>query len=148
VKVKWIELESAYHNVSFDGLYQTWAVVDKETGEFYYKTDSGEFDDEEEFPEEAEEGSDRYAWVPDQRDLELGQRLVVDFVTQHIPQHQGEVRGIFSRSGAYCRYKDFLDRIGQLQAWYDFEVAETRRALEAWAATEGLEVVDEPHEPE
>ncbi|MFC1765792.1 UPF0158 family protein [Planctomycetota bacterium] len=39
---------------------------------------------------------------------------------------------MFSRRGAYGRSKDFLESMGMLQAWYDFDNEHTNQAIIEW----------------
>ncbi|HIJ88821.1 MAG TPA: hypothetical protein HPP97_14280 [Desulfuromonadales bacterium] len=45
---------------------------------------------------------------------------------------------IFSRAGAYGRYKQFLVEISLLEEWYAFENGRTKEALLEWCAENGL----------
>ena len=36
-------------------------------------------------------------------------------------EHYDEIDAIFSRKGAYRRFKDFLARVGALERWYAYE---------------------------
>jgi hypothetical protein len=47
---------------------------------------------------------------------------------------------IFSRRGAYRRYKDLLEQKGLLDEWYDFEQQRTRQALLDWCEENGIEL--------
>jgi hypothetical protein len=73
-------------------------------------------------------------------DLDLGRNLVFDFVEANIPGEFESVREIFSRKGAYARYKDVLEAKGQLEAWYKFENEATENALRAWCKENGIEL--------
>ncbi|CAA6692321.1 MULTISPECIES: UPF0158 family protein [unclassified Lentimonas] len=73
-----------------------------------------------------------YVHLPDKFDLDLGQRLVWRFVGIEIPGLEPMVRDIFSRRGAYRRWKDFLEGNGLLDKWYTFENESTREALVDW----------------
>jgi hypothetical protein len=44
------------------------------------------------------------------------------------------------------KFKDLLDRKDLLQAWYDFEAAETEKALRAWGEENGLAIGGGPGE--
>src|SRR6516162_1779844 len=48
------------------------------------------------------------------------------------PTTYDEVRHIFSRRGAYRRYKDLLVRRGALDLWYDFSNKAEEAALREW----------------
>jgi hypothetical protein len=53
---------------------------------------------------------EKYISIPDKRELNLGKPLVLDFAREFLPVDYDEVRHIFSRRGAYRRYKDLLVR--------------------------------------
>jgi hypothetical protein len=68
--------------------------------------------------------------------------LVLDFARQFLPDDFDEVRQIFSRRGAYARFKDLLGRRGALDQWYDFEAKAEERALRMWCDLNSIEVGD------
>jgi hypothetical protein len=78
--------------------------------------------------------------IPHKNDLGLGNQLVFDFARSHIPDDYGQVRDIFSRRGAYARYKEFLESKGFLQEWYDFEKEAQERALREWRKENRVEL--------
>jgi hypothetical protein len=94
-------------------------------------------------PVEDIEFDDNYLHLPDKFDLDLGQRLVWRFVEIEIPGLEQKVREIFSRKGAYRRWKDFLDRNDLLDKWHTFENASTREALADWCKANEIPI-DEP----
>jgi phosphinothricin acetyltransferase len=100
-------------------------------------------DEEEELPQDLET-SDRYIAVPHKNDLDLGRRLVTRFVRQAMPQQVAQVENIFSRRGAYARFKDLLDAKGQLENWYRFEATAQDEALRAWCAENDIELSAKP----
>ena len=55
-------------------------------------------------------------------------------------QPYDEVRHIFSRRGAYRRYKDLLVRRGALDLWYDFSNKAEEAGLREWCAENGIEL--------
>jgi hypothetical protein len=93
-------------------------------------------------PVEDIEFNDDYLPLPDKRELDLGTRLVWRFVRQEIPGLEPKVREIFSRRGAYRRWKDFLDRNDLLDQWYSFENEATTRALLEWCEENGVPITD------
>jgi hypothetical protein len=93
-----------------------------------------------EMPEDADE--DDYLMAPNKYDLDLGKKLVFDFILDQIPDEYDRVRGFFSRRGAYAKYKDFLDRKGLLDAWHEHESAKETEALRKWAKENGLKLSD------
>ena len=66
--------------------------------------------------------------------------LVRTFVWERIPDHSQKVEHIFSRKGAYARFKDYLETLGLLEEWYHFEAARRETALKRWCAENGIEV--------
>jgi len=54
--------------------------------------------------------SEKYLQIPDKRELDLGKPLALDFARQFLPNDFDEVRQLFSKRGAYARFKDLLDR--------------------------------------
>ena len=77
------------------------------------------------------------------REFDLGKPLVLDFVGQFIPDDFDEVQRIFSRKGAYARFKDLLVRRGTLDQWYGFELKAEESALRRWCDLNSIEVSDE-----
>lgn len=94
---------------------------------------------DEEPPEDIDDGS-VYIAVPHKNDLDLGRALALRFAAERLPDSQGVIAGFFRQSGAYRRFKDFLDRQGRLQEWYDYEAAATEHALRAWSREQGLQL--------
>lgn len=136
MKIKYDDLETAYLFTSYSDPESNVAVIDKRTGEIKYWS---EFENDEfEYPKEFD--SDDYLWIPHKYDLDLGTNLVFDFVAEFIPEHYDRVQSIFSRKGAYSRYKDFLDSIDMLDKWYEYQNRRIKEALLEWAAENGLEV--------
>ncbi len=96
-------------------------------------------------PVEDIEGDPDYLHLPDKFDLHLGQRMVWRFVDFEIPDLEPKVREIFTRKGAYRRWKDFLDRNDLLDKWHQFENDSTRAALLDWCQSHEIPV-KEPQE--
>jgi len=137
-KVKLSEMELAYDFLSFDGGEMNSAYVSKETGKIYWQSDEGGLD---ELPEDFDE-SDEYVAIPHRNDLDLGRRLVDDFVLQELPEEYDRVRSFFQRRGAYARYKDLLETKGLLDAWHKYENERTQHALKQWCEDNGIEILD------
>jgi len=66
----------------------------------------------------------------------------LDFAREFLLDDYDEVRHIFSRRGAYRRYKDLLVRRGALERWYDFSNKSEETALREWCAENGIELSD------
>jgi hypothetical protein len=135
------ELRDAFEFANLGDEAEAQAYVDRQTGRVYTWMDPGiAGDDQEPLPDDIE--SERYLEIPDKRDLNLGKYLALDFADAHMPADADDVRAIFSRRGAYGRFKSLLQRRGMLDAWYAFESEAEDRALRAWCADEGLELSD------
>ncbi len=126
--MKYSDIEDAFMFVSMSPPDENYAYLNKETGEAYYVSSLGDSD---ELPDDLEE-NEKYISIPHKNDLNLGRNLVFDFISANLPNEFERVRGIFSRKGAYTRFKDLLESKGQLEAWYEFERKATEEALRGW----------------
>jgi len=138
MKINFTDIEHAYDYVSFGAPFTHSAYLSRSTGKIYWHSDFG--DDEEELPEDIFDNDD-YVGIPHKNDLDLGQRLVWRFVENEIPGLQDKVRAIFSRKGAYSRFKDFLSQIDLLEKWFEFENSESQQALCQWCEDNNIEIV-------
>ena len=138
--MKYIDIESAFDFANGSEVSDNYAYISKTTGKIYYISDICE--EEDDIPEDISEDED-YLAFPDKQDLGLGQYVVWEFVRNHIPDSENEVRGYFRKAGAYARYKDFLDRNDLLQKWYDFENAMIKEALLKWCEDNGIKLEGE-----
>ncbi len=102
-------------------------------------SDLDELDDE--LPDDVED-DEKYAAIPDKRELGLGKPMVRDFAHEFLPQDFDEVRYIFSKRGAYKKFRALLIRRNVLERWYDFESTATERALREWCEFNSIEVTD------
>lgn len=134
--IKFTDIELAFDFVSSEQPCMNTAVISRSTGKTYFHTEMG--DNFEEMPEDMYENDD-YVEIPHKNDLDLGQRLVWRFVEREIPGLYNKVQSIFSRRGAYSRYKSFLEQFGLLDKWYDFENSENKRALQEWCKENKIE---------
>ncbi len=130
------EIQNAFSFVSSDAYGMNRAVLCLDNGEIYFHSEMGTFDelDEDKFD------CDNFVVIPHKNDLDLGQRLVFDFAEQHLADELDRVRQIFSRRGAYRRFKDFLEQKNLLQDWYDFESQREEEALREWAQDNKIEL--------
>ena len=83
---------------------------------------------------------EKYIAIPDKRELDLGKPLVLNFARKFLPDDYDEVRYIFSRRGAYRRYKELLVRRDALERWYDFSNKSEAAALREWCAENGIDL--------
>src|SRR5271169_5616817 len=104
--VSFSDLQLAFEFVSSGGMGENEAYLDRRSGKIYWHSEFGEND--EELPDDIDD--EEYISIPDKRELDLGKPLVLDFAREFLPVDYDEVRHIFSRRGAYRRYKDLLVR--------------------------------------
>jgi hypothetical protein len=143
VRVDYDDLEEAFEFASFSGIVEHYAYISLDTGEIHCFSEDYR---DESVPDDIED-SDRYLALPDKIDLELGQRLIFDFVDQEMPDFYEEVHGIFHRKGAYSRWKGLLEHEGMLEKWYKFEAEAREKALREWCAENGIEVTKKEERP-
>jgi hypothetical protein len=129
------KIEEAYEFISAGPLHAHRALLDRVTGEVLLQSDAGGLD---EFP--AVIDPDRFLELPTRGELHLGKTLVLSFVETNVPWAIAEVLDMFSRKGAYPRFKQFLDRSGLVDRWYAYEGQQTEKALRGWCAAKGLSV--------
>jgi len=135
--VKFSDIEDAFFYVSSDQPFMNEAIVNRKTGKTYYKSElSGNND----FPKDM--NSQDYLDIPHKNDLDLGNNLVSDFTIEIIPEHSATIERIFRQRGAYRRFKDFLNSVGKLEAWYKFEDEKTKNALRQWCKDNNLEIIE------
>jgi hypothetical protein len=132
--VNWEDLIGAFDYLQADESAS--AVVHRDTGEVFTKSLSADID---EFPEDVDEDP-AYIPLPRPRDLDLGGPLVMQFARDELPDHYDEIDGIFSRKGAYRRFKDYLRQIDRLDEWHAYEEAAAEKALRAWCAENAIEL--------
>lgn len=135
---KFRDIEDAFFFVSLAAYGMHSAVLCKDTGRILYRSEMGDLD---------EIGNEDLDWdtcieIPHKNDLDLGQRLVFEFVERHLPDGYHHVQQIFQRRGAYARFKDFLESRVLLQSWYDFENRRQEQALRDWCKENGIEISD------
>ena len=114
------------------------AWIDRRTGDTYYHSEYADLD--EPLPDDIE--SEHYVEVPDRGALGLGRRVALDFALEHMADDFEAVRDIFSRKGAFARFKALVTQRGLLDQWYAFSAAAEEAALRAWCEEEGLELSD------
>jgi hypothetical protein len=135
--VSFSDLEDAFYFVSMDQPGTHYAYLNKETGETFYQSEMRDFD---ELPEDIDD--DQYISIPHKNDLELGKGLVIEFISQYLPDELSRVHSIFSRKGAYSRYKELLERKGFLDEWYKYEKERQDEALREWCKENDIEIED------
>jgi hypothetical protein len=133
--ISFSDIEDAFFYVSSDQPFMNNAVLHKNTGKTFYRS---EFSGEDNFPEDVDSGA--YIEIPHKNDLDLGRNLVFEFVSRFIPERQDEVYDYFRRKGAYSRYKYLLEKLNLLDTWHEFEDQRTKSVLLEWCRENGLDV--------
>jgi hypothetical protein len=125
---------------SSSGVGENRAIVCRQTGKVYYRSEFFDVDElNDELPDDVED-NENYVAIPDRRELGLGKPLVLDFAREFLPNDFDEVRHIFSKKGAYPRFRAVLKRRYALERWYDFESKATEQALRGWCKLNSIEV--------
>ncbi len=133
------ELVDAYEFVSASYLDEHHAYICKRTGRIIFVAEGLDLEEDPELPEDPDPVD--YWPVPHKRDLDLGKRLALSFVAEHLPGSFDEARAIFSRKGAYSRFKQLLHATGTLDKWYAFEAQATEAALVEWCNDVGVPLI-------
>jgi len=115
------------------------AFLCKQSGKLYCHSEL--CDDLDILPDDIDD-SEKFLPIPDKRELDLGKPLALDFARQFLPGDFDDVRQIFSRRGAYAKFKNLLDRRGMLDQWYAFEAEAEESALKMWCELNSIEVSD------
>jgi len=66
----------------------------------------------------------------------------VDFAHEYLSDEVAMIHAMFSRQGAYARYKDFLEERGMLEKWYEFESENQEKALRKWCEANLIKIND------
>jgi hypothetical protein len=130
----------SFEFVSSVGVGENQAVLCRRTGKIYWHS---EFSDLDEFNDELPDGfedDENYIAIPDKQELGLGKPLALDFARECLPDDFDEVRYMFSKRGAYKKFRALLIRTRALDRWYDFESKATERALREWCEVNSIEV--------
>jgi hypothetical protein len=135
--VKFSDLLDAYEFVSATMTGEHRAYLCKQSGRIVLWAEGLDEEDELE-----DLDCEKYLLVPDKRELDLGKRLVMDFARNFLPDDFDEVRRIFSKKGAYRRFRILLERRRAIDQWYDFEAKATERALRDWCQANSIELAD------
>ena len=133
------DLREAFEFVCASGLGEHQAFLCKQSGKLYCHSEL--CDDLDILPDDIDD-SEKFLPIPDKRELDLGKPLALDFARQFLPGDFDDVRQIFSRRGAYAKFKNLLDRRGMLDQWYAFEAEAEESALKMWCELNSIEVSD------
>ncbi|WP_225130701.1 MULTISPECIES: hypothetical protein [Bradyrhizobium] len=125
------------------GMGQCRTFVCRQTGKIYYQFDQDDLQEleDDELPDDIEDET-KYLQIPNSRDLDLGKPLVIAFVREFLPNVLDDVRYIFSKRGAYQKFKGLLSRRGAIDAWHDYRNKARERALRDWCEIQAIEITD------
>jgi hypothetical protein len=143
--VSFQEILDAFEFVGFSGVGEHQAILDRRSGKIYWHSEFSDLDElnelNDEMPDDVED-DEKYVAIPDKRELGLGKPLALDFAREFLPNDFDEVRYIFSKRGAYPKFRALLIRRSALDRWYDFESKATEQALREWCNLNSIEVAD------
>ncbi len=141
--VSFRDIYKAFEFVSTNtGMGGQQAFLCRQTGKIYFYS---EFSDLEEFNDELPddiEDEEKYVAIPGKRELGLGKPLALNFARESLPNNFDEVRYIFSKKGAYAKFKSLLMRRGAVDRWHVFESKATEQALRNWCAANAIAVAE------
>ena len=136
------EILDALEFVGMDAAYgEHLAILCRQTGKIYWRSEMSDLDElEDELPDDVED-DEKYIAIPGKRELGLAKPLVLDFACEFLPDDFDDVRYMFSKRGAYQKFRALLTRRkGALEQWYEFEAKATERALREWCVDNSIEV--------
>ena len=143
--VSFQEILDAFEFVGFSGFGEHQAILDRRSGKIYWRSEFADLDElnelNDEMPDDVED-DEKYVAIPDKRELGLGKPLALDFAREFLPNDFDEVRYIFSKRGAYQKFRALLTRRNALDRWHDFESKATEQALREWCKLNSIEVAD------
>ncbi len=139
MSVSFTELSDAFQFVRAGHNEENQAYLCKESGKIYCHSEF--VPDLDELRDDIED-EEKYLRIPDQRSLDLGKPLALDFAREFLPDDFDQVRDFFRRKGAYAKFKTLVVRRGVLDRWYDFQVKARERALRTWCEDNEIAVVD------
>src|SRR5882724_7655288 len=88
------------------GLHE--AFLCRQTGKTYWRSEFSDLDElEDELPDDIED-DEKYIAIPDKQELGLGKPLALDFAREFLSDDFDEVRYMFSRRGAYKKFRALL----------------------------------------
>src|SRR4051794_35257846 len=131
---------NSFEFVSSDGGGLHEAFLCKQTGKIYWRSETSDLDGlEDEIPDDIED-DEKYILIPDKRALDLGKPLALAFAREYLPNDFDQVRDMFSRRGAYKKFRELLIRRNALERWYDFDSKATEGALREWCELNSIEI--------
>ena len=136
VEVKLSDLTLAVDFSSSGMSFDSCAYLNRYSGKIVY---TGDLVDDDEIPNDLYDNAD-YLEIPSKQDMNMGKRLVLSFAADYLPEHFETVQAIFSRSGAYRRFKVLLEQTDKLEQWYKYEQDAVSSELIAWCQVNEVKV--------
>lgn len=134
--IKYQDVDFAFFFVSSGGVGENEAYIDRTSGKIHWYS---AFDDnEEELPDDLDD--ERYIAVPHKNELGLGVKLVINFAYEVMPEYAEEISHIFSRKGAYAKFRSLLERTDFIDKWYAYETEANDKALRKWCTENKIEI--------
>lgn len=134
--LKFTDIQDAFFFVNSASYGMHTAVLCKDTGQLFYRSEMGDLDEISDADLEMHNCID----IPHKNDLGLGQQLVFEFVDAHLPDEYDLVEKFFRHRGAYSSFKDLLDTKGLIQKWYEFENQREEHAIRQWCQENEIEI--------
>jgi len=134
--IKFEDIDMAFDFVSSGAVCEHEAYLDRDSGKIYWYSDIG--DNEEELPSDLDDP--KYISIPHKNDFGLGKPLVIDFARDNMMDHVQEVYDIFSRKGAYQKFKALLEKTNNLDKCYSFETESVNKALRNWCSENKIDI--------
>jgi hypothetical protein len=138
--VSFQEILTAFEFVGSSDLGMNEAILCRRTGKIYWRSEFSGLDELNDEPPDDVEDDEKYIAIPDKRELGLGKPLALDFAREFLPNDFDEVRSIFSKRGAYPKFRALLTRRDALERWHAFESKATEQALREWCELNSIEV--------
>ncbi|MFK4489501.1 hypothetical protein [Bradyrhizobium sp. USDA 336] len=142
--VKFGDILQAFEFADIDsGMGQCHTFICRQTGKIYYQFDQDDLQEieDDELPDDIEDET-KYLQIPNTRDLDLGKPLVIAFAREFLPNDLDDVRTIFSKRGAYQKFKALLSRRAAIDAWHDYRNKAKERALRDWCEIHSIGIID------
>ena len=134
------EIRNAFDFTDFNGGVDHHAVVCRSTGKIYTYSDLSDYEEfNDELPDDVED-DEKYVAIPTRKELGIGKPLVMDFAREFLTDDFDEVGYMFSKRGAYQKFRALLTRRSALDRWYAFESQAAERALRLWCADQSIEI--------
>ena len=136
--VKWSDIQDAFFFVSSASYGMHSAILNKNTGQIYYRSQMGDLDEDE--IDEEDFVPDIIIYIPHWNDVGLDRELVSEFVEKYLPDEYDQIHYFFRKRGAYGRSKDLLEEKGLLQKWFEFENEREEQVLREWCEENEIEI--------